>query len=286
MKKILTFTFLLLIMISSKNVSALEEKTIFVNSNGVNVTEERFLELMDAGYTIKDIHNMDLETYNNANTNNEDIAVGIKYYKTTTTTRYGSTSVENEEISEEEFNNNNGGTINMRASGTVETSYKKLMSSIVIDPSDSNYMDYRTYMYWKTLPSVRSNDIIGMGFDSRVVSRATSPDFYQLYTIGGSTYTSHVSYIRTFANGVGAVFQLPTNIRTLCQDISFKVSRRNGTVTHQEANGDYAHATETVNGETANNNYTTYLSGLSLGGAINSKYDAMSSATVIWTGTW
>lgn len=286
MKKILTFIFLLLLTVSFKNVSALEEKTIFVNNHGVNVTEDRFLELMDAGYTINDIHNMDLETYTNASTDNEDIAIATKYYKTTTTTRYGNTTTETEEVTEQEFNDNQGGTINMRASGTVETTYKKLMSSITSNTEYSYRMNYRTYMYWKTLPSVRSYDIIGMGFDSTVVNMATYPDFYQLYTQGGSTYTSTQAYVDTFNNGVGAVFELPTNVRTLCQDISFEVSRANGTVTRQETSGDYAHAIQTVNGPTVRSNYSSTTLGLSLYSAINSKYDAMSEATVIWEGTW
>ena len=288
MKKILTFAFLVLLAINSKNVSALEDNIIIVNSNNVSITEERYLELMDAGYTINDIYNMDLETYNNADTNNENITSETKYYKTITTTRYGSSSSETIEVTEEEFNEGDTGNISIYASGTVETSYKKLVASVAPSTTNSNRMKYRVYMYWKTLPSVRSNDIIGMGFDSTVVERATSPSFYQLYTRNGYTYTDYEAYLKNFTNGAGAVFQLPTNVTTISQDFYFEVLKRNSneTVTRQQTAGDYAHAIETVSGSTANNNYVANTIGLSLYSAINSKYDAMSSAQVIWTGSW
>jgi len=288
MKKILTISFLLLLTISFKNVSALEDDIIIVNKNNVSITEERYLELMDAGYTIDDIYNMDLETYNNANTNNENIASETKYFKTITTTRYGNTNTETIEVTEEEFNEGDNGNISIYASGTVETSYKKLVASITPSTTHPNRMKYRVYMYWKTLPSVRSYDIIGMGFDSMVVERATSPEFYQLYTRDGYTYTSYQAYLKDFTNGSGAVFQLPTNVTTISQDFTFEVLKRNPneTVTRQTSAGDYAHAIETVNGSTANNNYYAGLSGLSLYSAISSKYDGMSAAQVIWDGSW
>ena len=288
MKKILIFAFLVLLTINSKNVSALEEDIIIVNNNNVSITEERYLELMDAGYTINDIYNMDLETYNNASTNNDNITSDTKYYKTITTTRYGSTSSETIEVTEEEFNEGDTGNISIYASGTVQTTYKKLTASIAASTTNSNRMKYRVYMYWKTLPSVRSYDIIGLGFDSTVVERATSPSFYQLYTRDGYTYTSYEAYLKNFTNGAGAVFELPTNVTTISQDFYFEVLKENSSTTITQLNtaGDYAHAIETVSGSTANNNYVANTIGLSLYSAINSKYDDMSSAQVLWTGTW
>ena len=286
MKKILNITFLFLLMISFKNVSALEDDAIIINNNNIEITEERFFELMDAGYTMEQIYNMDLDT----DTNNEDIAVSTKYLKTVTTTRYGNTTSETVEVTEEEYLNNDGGNISFYASGTSETTYKRLTATITTSESNSNRKFYRAYMYWKTMPATRSNDIIGLGFDSTVVELNLSPNFYQLYTYGGYTYTSQSAYVTEFPNGAGAVFQLPTNssLKTLCQEINFDVIKKNSsnTITRLETAGDYAHAIEEVNGSTANNNYNANTAGLSLYSAINSKYDSMSSATVLWTGTW
>ena len=288
MRKILIVTFSLLILIGFKNVSALEEDIYITNSKGVGITEERFLELMDAGYTLNDIYNMNKEEIDNANTDNPDIAVAVKYYKTTTTTKYGSTTHETTEVTEEEYNNSENYNNMIRASGEVNTSYKKLYASVTPSTNYAGKMTYRVYMHWKTMPKVRSNDIIGMGFDSTVVSMAYTPNFKQLYTVNGYTYTSQSAYVKTFSNGAGAVFDLHDTATTLNQELTFEVNKRNAnsTVTEQETAGDYAHAVETVSGSTANNNYVASPLGLSLYNAINSKYDDMSAANVIWTGSW
>lgn len=286
MKKILNITFLILLLLGFKNVSALEEDIYITNSKGVDITEERFLELMDAGYTLNDIYNMDLETYNNADTSNDDITASIKYYKTTTTTRYGNTNIETVEVTEEEYNNSEEYNTMIRAEGEVNTTYKKLYASINPSTSHPGKMTYRVYMHWKTMPVVRSNDIISMGYDSSVVSKSYGPYFTNLYTVNGYTYTSSSAYIKEFSNGVGAVFDLHDTATTLNQELTFEVNKAISTVTEQEGAGDYSHAIETVSGSTANNNYSCSTLGITLYSAINSKYDAMSEADVYWTGTW
>lgn len=286
MKKILNITFLILLLIGFKNVSALEEDIYITNSKGVDITEERFLELMDAGYTLNDIYNMDLETYNNAETYNPNIALGTKYYKTTTTTRYGNTNIETVEVTEEEYNNSEEYNTMIRASGEVNTTYKKLNASINPSTSHSGKMTYRVYMHWKTMPVTRSYDIIGIGFDSTIADIYTGPYFTNLYTINGITYTSYSAYVTEFANGVGAVFDLNDNATTLNQELSFDVSKKKSTVTVQQITGDYSHATQTVSGSTANSNYRVDTSGIVLYSAIINKYDSMSEADVYWTGTW
>ena len=286
MRRILTITFSLLLLIGFKNVSALEEDIYITNSKGVGITEERFLELMDAGYTLNDIYNMSEEEIDNANTNNPDIAVGIKYYKTTTTTRYGNTTHETTEVTEEEYNNSEEYNNLIRAYGEVNTSYKKLYASVNPSTEYTGKMTYRVYMHWKTMPVVRSYDIIGMGFDSTKVSLSFGPFFTSLYTVNGYTYTSQSCYMKEFSNGAGAVFDLHDTATTLNQELTFEVNKAISNVTVQDTAGDYAHAVETVSGSTVNNNYSAGTIGLSLYNAINSKYDDMSAAQVHWTGTW
>ena len=113
MKKILTLAFFIL-LINAKNVSALDETNStgkitmgkqIVNAQNVSIPEERFLKLLDAGYTLDEINNMDLDAYNNANLNNPNIAKTTKYLKTITTTLNGVTTNETVEISEEEYKN-------------------------------------------------------------------------------------------------------------------------------------------------------------------------------------
>ncbi len=290
MKKIFNIAFLILLLIGFKNVSALENDIIIVNSNNVNITEERFLELMDAGYTINDIYNMTLEEYNNANTNNPDIVSTTKYLKTISTTRYGITNSETYEITQEEYEMGENENISFFASGTSETTYKRLTASINSSSNGNNYKTYRAYLYWKTMPATRSHDIMSMGFDSTIVDPTAPQDFSQLYTINGITYVSDDAYIKEFNNGLGTVFQLPTSksVITLCQDMTFEVTKLNQstTITSQYGAGDYAHATETVSATSANNNYMAGSGGLTLYSAITNKYDSMQSADVYWTGTW
>ncbi len=289
MKKILKFTFLLLILISSKNAFATEENIYITNSKGVGITEERFLELMDAGYKIDDIYNMTQYEYENANTNNPNIVISTKYYKTTTMTRYGTTSTNTEEVTRAEYDNSEkNSNNNLRASGYVETSYKKLTASINPSTTHENKMTYKVYMHWKTMPSVRSYDIISLGFLSGYVDIYTGPYFTQLYTVNGTTYTSKVCYMNEFTAGVGAVFDLNDDAKTLNQELTFDVKKvdSNEIVTSLRTRGDYAHATENVSSTTARNNYTAGMLGLALNQNIINKYDAMSEAQVYWEGTW
>lgn len=289
MKRIFKFSFLLLILFSFKNVFALEDDIYITNNNGVGITEERFLELMDAGYTIDDIYNMTQTEYDNANTDNPDIAINTKYYKTTTMTRYGTTSTTTEEVSKNEYDNSSDNTnSNLRASGYVETSYKKLTASIIPSTEYSGKMTYKVYMHWKTMPSVRSHDIISLGFNSTMVTISVGPNFTYLYTVDGYTYTTHSCYMREFTNGAGAVFQLHKDAKTLNQELRFDVNKKDSskTITELITRGDYAHATETVSATTANNNYSAGMLGITLYSATTNKYDAISEAQVYWDGTW
>lgn len=289
MKKILTTAFLLLMFINFKNVSALENETnSFTNSQNVTITEERFLELMNAGYTIDDIYSMDQTTYNNAVTSKNDIAITTKYYKTITTERYGNITNETIEISEKEYNNGNEGYSTF-ASGATETNYKRLTAMITRSEDDSDLMQYKTYLYWKSMPSTRSYDIIGMGFEGNLVNIAYFVEFRNLYTYGGTTYVSTAGQITEFSSGAGAVFKLPTNnISTLCQELTFEVQKNNSneTITELETGGDYSHATSSVSQSTVVANYHANTGGLTLYSAISNKYDNMPYAQVYWSGTW
>lgn len=290
MKRILKIAFLLLILLSSKNAFALEDDIYITNNKGVDMTEERFLELLDAGYTLNDVYNMTQNEYNNANTNNPNIIVDTKYYKTTTSTRYGKVEENTEEVTKEEYDNSPEITPNssLRISGYVATTYKKL--TVTIDQSSTNTgkMNYKAYMHWKTMPSVRSNDIITLGFDPLYVKIYTGPFFTYLYTVNGYTYTTQSCSMKEFRAAVGAVFELHEDAKTLNQELTFDIMKvdTSSTLTSLKAVGDYAHATETVSRNTANNNYTAGMLGISLGSSILNKYDAMSEAQVYWEGTW
>ena len=288
MKKFLSLTFLILILISFKNVEALEDKIVFTNNQNVVVRETRFLELLDSGYTFEDVYNMDLNTYNNASTEITDGAVTTKYLKTTTTTRFGVTTSETVEVTEAEYLSSPDESYSTFASGTVESTYKKMTASITTSTNNSNYKLYKVYMYWKQMPSTRSYDIIGMGFESSLVEPVYSADFSNFYTYNGETHFDYVHTQKSSTNGKSAVFELPDNdIVTLGQELKFEVEKiYSSAINILDCAGDYAHATSTVSESSAVANHYMGIQGLVLNSTISSKYDTMSSAEVYWTGSW
>jgi len=139
------------------------------------------------------------------------------------------------------------------------------------------------------MPSTRSYDIIGLGFESGLVELYLGAQFKNLYTYGGVTYVDETHIAKSNTNGRGALFALPTNtISTLCQELSFEVIKVNSNETIDElyTSGDYAHATKSVSDTTANANYSVGVLGLSLTSTISSKYDAIDSAEVYYNAAW
>ena len=169
-----------------------------------------------------------------------------------------------------------------------ETNYKILTATI--EPSSNNLMKYRTYMYWKTMPSTRSYDIIGIGFEPGKVHIGYGINFTHLYTIGTTTHVTYNYNDKEHYAGASAVFQLPSQtISTLCEELYIEVAKNsNGTITELETAGDYAHATKTISSTTAFNNHSMNFSGglVLTSTATSTSYDSMSAAKVYWGGSW
>lgn len=212
-----------------------------------------------------------------------------KYYKTITNnnTLYGlqnnsSSNTYTIEISKEEYDNANVSD-NLK-SVTIETTYKKLVSTIY--QNGSKYR-YKAELTWKNFPSTRSYDIMAIGFYPSV-TKNTGP-YFSLYfcKTDGNCYTTTSFYPQTFSAGAGASFKLPTGSLTeLVATLYFDVVKTNNvTVTGQIAAADYSHATSTVTAEQSKN-YTVGAGGINLGSSIANKYDAISAATATWEGTW
>ena len=170
-------------------------------------------------------------------------------------------------------------------SATVETTYKKLVSSIY---QNGVRYRYKAELTWKNMPSTRSYDIIGIGHYASV-KRDTGPYFSLYYCrTDGTCTTTNSYYPQTFSGGSGASFKLPTGALTaLKATFYFDVIKSDSstTVYGQLAASDYSHATSSV---TANQSkdYTVTNAGIILGSSIINKYDAMNSANATWSGTW
>ena len=172
---------------------------------------------------------------------------------------------------------------------TVETAYKKMTTSI--ETNGSTYR-YKNVLIWKNFPSVRSNDIIGIGFFGSVQPVANTRTFELFYcrTSNGCHATSAMAVKQTFTYGSSAVYSLPsfTDLISLKATYYFDVSKTNSslTIVHQGAFGDYSHAITSVTPLQAINHEVVQNAGIYLDDSIVDKYDAIDEADVHWYGSW
>lgn len=228
--------------------------------------------------------------------NFEPISQTTKYYKTITyygndtlnkmnITGYAeSSNSRSYEITKEEYDAAEETEYEVRGSGSIETTYKKMTASI---SQNGSYYQYKNVLNWKTMPAVRSYDIIGIGHYSSVTTSSVYFNQYYCYS-GGSCYTSYSHTPKISANGAATVFKLAEgSLSTLRETIYFNVSKTNSgnTITYQVANGDYSHATTNVSYNNAQN-YSIGLGGISLNSSISGSYDSIDTADADWAGSW
>lgn len=217
-----------------------------------------------------------------------------KYYKTTTNineNEFSTMSLNNvefnsitEEITEDEYNSFTESENLINVSGTIETTYKKLTTSIL---SNGSYYRYKAVLTWKNMPKVRSYDTIAIGYYASVKPR-TSLYFSQSYCFtDGSCSTTTAYYPHTFTAGSSATFKLPSgSLSSLSQTFYFDVKKAvDATVIQQNASGDYSHATKSISATNAQK-YTVSNTGIHLDSSISGYYDDINVARAIWTGTW
>ena len=187
------------------------------------------------------------------------------------------------EVTEEEYNNAVG-EISTRAEGTVETTYKKMVTSIY---QHGSYYRYDNTLTWKNMPSVRSFDIIGIG-KSPDLNIIDGPFFSQRYcTSSNNCYVSYVHTVKTGSTGAGATCQLMTGaLYSLKINIQYDVSKNtNQTLYALYAYGDYSHATTTVTHSQAQH-YSVNSGGINLTDEIYSYYDDIPTADVYYGLVW
>lgn len=219
-----------------------------------------------------------------------------KYYKTTTIVSTNSSSYVlsegnnsyTEEITKDEYNNFDPNSLVVPldySNGYIETNYKKMTSSIV--KNGSTYR-YKVILEWKTMPSTRSYDIIGIGFPASVKPES-SLVFSQNYCFtNGNCYTgvSYTPYIGV--NGVGASFALPVGtLSSLKQTLYVDMIKANSssTILRQYAYGDYSHATKSISYNNSRN-YVVSSGGIILDSSIDSYYDSINTANATLSGEW
>lgn len=228
--------------------------------------------------------------------NENDLYSTTKYYKTTTIVNVSNSIYSlieknnsyTEEITEEEYESIDPNNVIISfdySNGYTETNYKKMTTSIV--QNGSTYR-YKVILEWKTMPSTRSYDIIGIGFPASVKPQS-SIVFSQYYCFTDSTCNTSVSYTSYIGNnGVGASFGLPVgSLSSLKQTLYVDMEKTNSssTIIKQYAYGDYSHATKTISYDNARK-YTFASGGIILDSSIDDYYDSINTANATWTGSW
>ena len=138
------------------NVNASE----YVNYYGITMTSQQYNNLLNLGFTENEIYYMDEDSFElNKDIQATLVAENNKYYKTIYTDLNGSSySVS---ITKDEYENQSM----MDPRGTVTTEYKNMITTI---SKLTNTFRYKVTLGWNRIPSRRSYDIIGMGFEDDV----------------------------------------------------------------------------------------------------------------------
>ena len=223
----------------------------------------------------------------------EVVAQDVKYYKTVyknnlfgTYSINGENDVENIEITKEEYDSfNPATTVQPASSSTVETTYKRMKTSIT---KENGQYVYTNNLSWKNFPATRSYDVIAIVHPT-TVTIATALQFTTEYCTATGTCYSNRSHNPVFSNtGVATIFPLPTgSLSMLNHTMSFTVKKNTtDTITVQHAKGDYAHATSNVNITDAFNIYASYGGGIAIPYDMLDKYDTFNVTNVSYTENW
>lgn len=223
----------------------------------------------------------------------EVLAEDVKYYKTIyrnnlfrTYSINGENDVENIEITKEEYDSfNPATTAQPAASSTIETTYKRMITSI--NKVNGEYV-YKNNLSWKNFPATRSYDVIAITHLSTVGIGSALQFTTEYCTETGTCYTNR-THNPVFANtGVATIFPLPTgSLSMLNHTMSFTATKNTtDTISVQYIQGDYAHATSNVNLIDAFDIYASYGGGIAIPYDMLDQYDTFNTTSVSWAENW
>ena len=261
------------------SVSAMETNlnTYFYNYNGVEITETEYSNLESLGFTDNEIMYMSQTEFNdNKDLKGEVVSEITTYVKVIN----GIEQV----VSKEEYEAPDMSIFGMQA-GYIETGAKKMTTRII---STNGRYRYKVDLEWKSMPKVRSYDILGIGIENNV-SIYSNVYFQQNYCYSsGRCSSSTTSSKKSTSTGGAASFKIPSStlLTSLSSYLYFNVDKKSSmTITELNAYGDYSHATKTISESNAKN-YSITRAGIVLQDSIASYYDAISYAQAVWTGSW
>lgn len=289
MKKIGILIISLFATISMTDVSA-QTNAFYVNNNNVSMTEEQYDYLLNF-YTNDNIAEMTQSKFDKEFNNQLVLKkTDNKYIKTITNIdENGQSSSTDIEITKEEYDN----PITTYATCTEgvsvdcwDTSYKRLtLTAWVGTGSESDSMRIVILNSWKTMPSVRSYDVIGV----RYVNYTPSTAWGDQSTISENNGRRSVSYsyngsnMNIKSNGIGISQNLidDASIYYLENRIVIEGKTTSSTL---GIYGSYQHAKKTVTlAQSKNYNFGNGLGGVfSFNSGIGSNYDGMQGVKFVY----
>ena len=300
MKKFLyTLMIAALMLINATEVKASNE-VYYINSNDIEMTEREYNNLLELGFTRKQIDYMNYDEF----VSNKDIEATLvsettQYVKTTTKIKNGIKSTNSVVLTEEEIQEDmmmqsqlppySPNVYGEYYDGMTQTYYKRVTTYIA--NVSSSYMRYKTDMDWLNMPTEKYADIIGIGIESSKVHMSSSVIFHMHYeTSGGTMGDSTAHYPKITSTGGVTLYNLPTgSLADLESYVYFNVAKNAGVsnVTHLTACGDYAHATSSVNPSDVLNYLNIYCtSGIDVDVPYFMSYDEIPAAVGSFEGSW
>ena len=278
--KIFHYIFITVIafLVFAINIDMPKAWTTYTNYNGVVMTRDEYLTLVNLGFTEDEIYYMEEGIFNeNKNLDSQLMTVNQKYYKTVYPTYGNSYTVE---VTEDEYYNHDNNTL-----GQVVTNYKTLLSSIA---ANGSYYRFKTSMSWNNVPNVKSYDVIGIGFSGLIHIYNGITFYYSYTTSSGATTTSYSYFDKNYSETGGtATYKLPSSFVGSSAMIYFDVAKDSnaGTITTLNMCGDYAHATQTVTGAQAAS-HSIDIGGIAFSSSVINKFDSMPCAGSTLSVNW
>lgn len=300
MKKILyTFFVAALILVCTPNVHATSD-VYYTNNEGLSMTENQYNNLLNQGFSKKQIERMDYDTFEkNKDIEAQIVAMDKKYVKTTTIMRNGMEFHTSEILTEEDMMEEVQAAKEQPQysprfvpgtyyNGSAYTDYKAIQT--IIANLDDDTMRYKLDAYWFIIPSNRSYDIMGIGIEAPKVQINSGIDFREdWWTTGDVAGYTTGTYPKIQNTGGLVMFPLPSgSLETLEQYMYFTVEKKPGvnTITNLVATGDYAHSTATVSNNAYNYISVNVAGGIEIDNPYANSFDEMNEAVANFAGTW
>ena len=250
-------TLTLIAMISIFNIGLSEVSAIenpFINYYGIEITEIEYNNLLNLGFTDKEIYYMDKDTYLDNKDYNAVLLVSNKKYYKTVVPYYGvsyTTEVTYDDYLNYEYGNG--------LRDWSQTYFQEFETTISYKNADK--YRYKITTNWLNMPANFSYDVIGIGFQDDVYISSTV-FFKHMWTLSDSTEGQSTGVYDRKSTSIGGsvTYQLPSgNVVGMGATLYYDVSKEtNDTITYLEVCGDYAHSLSPVTGTQASNYVMSY----------------------------